>query len=148
MWETIRHKICRVFNRVSQLVTGRAQVRKTFSELSKLSHHGNWYIIFQRMNLSLINLKIPLYAFLILRSVKEEVCPKVNVIARLEYELAYYNPAVHRFNYYTMRTPPQKKIGLDHKQIGVYCDDNFVVTQCKTNFCNRIECIISKFLML
>ena len=27
--------------------------------------------------------------------------PKVNVIARLEYELAYYDSAVHRFNHYT-----------------------------------------------
>ena len=32
------------------------------------------------------------------------ICPKVNVIARLEYELAYYDSAVHRFN--TTRTPP------------------------------------------
>ena len=27
------------------------------------------------------------------------ICPKVNVIARLVYELAYYDSAVHRFNY-------------------------------------------------
>ena len=25
------------------------------------------------------------------------ICPKVNVKAQLEYELAYYDPAVHRF---------------------------------------------------
>ena len=31
---------------------------------------------------------------------------KVSVIARLEYELAYYDSAVHRFNHYTTRTPP------------------------------------------
>ena len=31
------------------------------------------------------------------------ICPKVNVIARLEYELAYYDSAVHRFNHYTTR---------------------------------------------
>ena len=31
----------------------------------------------------------------------------MNVIARLEYELAYYDSAVHRFNHYTTRTPPQ-----------------------------------------
>ena len=35
----------------------------------------------------------------------EGICPKVNVIARLEYELAYYDSAVHRFNNYTTRTP-------------------------------------------
>ena len=31
-------------------------------------------------------------------------CAKVNVIARLEFELAYYASAVHRFNHYTTRT--------------------------------------------
>ena len=35
------------------------------------------------------------------------ICPKVNVIARLEYELAYYDSVVHHFNHYTTRTPPQ-----------------------------------------
>ena len=34
------------------------------------------------------------------------ICPKVNVVARLEYELAYNDFAVHRFNHYTTRTPP------------------------------------------
>ena len=34
------------------------------------------------------------------------ICPKVNVIARLEYELVYYDSAVHRFNHYTTRTHP------------------------------------------
>ena len=34
------------------------------------------------------------------------ICPKVNVIERLEYELAYYDSAVHCFNHYTTRTPP------------------------------------------
>ena len=37
------------------------------------------------------------------------ICPKVNVIARLEYELAYYDSAVHHFNHYTTRTPPRIK---------------------------------------
>ena len=31
----------------------------------------------------------------------KDICPKVNVIARLEYELAYYDFVVHRFNHYT-----------------------------------------------
>ena len=30
---------------------------------------------------------------------------KVNIIARLEFELAYYDFAIHRFNHYTTRTP-------------------------------------------
>ena len=34
------------------------------------------------------------------------ICPKGNVIARLEYELAYYDFAVNRFNHYTTRTFP------------------------------------------
>ena len=35
----------------------------------------------------------------------KSICSKVNVIAQLEYELAYYDSAVHRFNHYTTRTP-------------------------------------------
>ena len=38
------------------------------------------------------------------------ICPKVNVIARLEYELAYYDSAVNRFNHYTTRTPPKTAV--------------------------------------
>ena len=33
-----------------------------------------------------------------------DICPKVYIIARLEYEIAYYDSAVHRFNHYTTRT--------------------------------------------
>ena len=36
------------------------------------------------------------------------ICPKVNVIAQLEYELAYNDYEVHRFNHFTTRTPPSK----------------------------------------
>ena len=32
------------------------------------------------------------------------ICPKVNVITRVEYELTY-DSAVHHFNHYTTRTP-------------------------------------------
>ena len=38
------------------------------------------------------------------------ICPKVNVIARLEYELAYYDSANHCFNHYTTRTPPSNPV--------------------------------------
>ena len=34
------------------------------------------------------------------------ICPKMNIIAQLENELAYYDSAVHHFNHYTPRTPP------------------------------------------
>ena len=37
------------------------------------------------------------------------ICPKVNVITRLEFELVYYDFAVHRFNHYTTRTPPPRR---------------------------------------
>ena len=36
--------------------------------------------------------------------------PKVNVIARLEFELAYFMAAVHHFSYYVTVTP--KLIGI------------------------------------
>ena len=36
------------------------------------------------------------------------ICPKVNVIARLEYGLAYYDSALRRFNHYTTSTPPHR----------------------------------------
>ena len=38
------------------------------------------------------------------------ICPKGNVIARLENELAYYDSAVHRSNHYTTRIPPYKEM--------------------------------------
>ena len=38
----------------------------------------------------------------------------MNVIARLEYELAYYDSAVHRFNHYTTRTPPNEFLFADN----------------------------------
>ena len=39
----------------------------------------------------------------------------MNVIARLEYELAYYDSAVHRFNHYTTGTPPKEEMGKSMK---------------------------------
>ena len=54
------------------------------------------------------------------------ICPKVNIIVRLEFELAYYDCAVQRFNYYTMKTPPHPVI---HARRGnfkiVFFDDEF-----------------------
>ena len=41
-------------------------------------------------------------------TVHKGICSKVNVIVRLEFELAYYDSAVHRFNHYTTRTPPSR----------------------------------------
>ena len=44
----------------------------------------------------------------------------MNVIARLEYELAYYDSAVHRFNHYTTRTPPHFMVN-DCRFLCIYC---------------------------
>ena len=43
----------------------------------------------------------------------------MNVIARLEYELAYYDSAVHRFNHYTTRTPQMVESGGRWQTLGV-----------------------------
>ena len=40
------------------------------------------------------------------------ICPKVNAMARLEFELAYYDSAVQRFNQYTTRTPPPNSANI------------------------------------
>ena len=40
------------------------------------------------------------------------ICPKVNIIVWLEYQLAYYDSAVYRFNHYTTRTPPNPEFQL------------------------------------
>ena len=47
------------------------------------------------------------------------ICPKVNAIARLEYELTYYDSAVHHFNHYTTRTPPTRKME-NSKDLGIF----------------------------
>ena len=53
----------------------------------------------------------------------------MNVIARLEFELTYYDCAVHRFNHYTTRIPPQgpgrhyKTKQNKHRRIQWNCKD-------------------------
>ena len=44
------------------------------------------------------------------------IYPKVNVIARLEFELAYFDSAVKRFNHYTTRIPPSKANGFNYRK--------------------------------
>ena len=36
----------------------------------------------------------------------KDICTKVNVIRRVEFDLVYYDSAVQRVNHYTTRTPP------------------------------------------
>ena len=38
------------------------------------------------------------------------ICPKINITVRLEFELAYYKSAIHRFNHYI--TPSHKQTGI------------------------------------
>ena len=45
----------------------------------------------------------------------KSICPKVNVIVRLEYELGYYDSAVHRFNHYTTSPLPPQEIVCSSK---------------------------------
>ena len=67
----------------------------------------------------------------------------MNVIARLEYELGYYDSAVHRFNHYTTRTPlsipnPFARAGYDTRSIfkriltGFNSEFSFSKTSCLT----------------
>ena len=48
------------------------------------------------------------------------ICPKVNVIARLEYELANYDPVVHRFDHYTTWTPRKFVKLFDNEMISIF----------------------------
>ena len=69
----------------------------------------------------------------------KSICSKVNVIARLEFELAYYDFTVHLFNHYTTRTPPVLKIlsNLSLRGSGFY---NFPKSICsKVNVIARLE---------
>ena len=61
----------------------------------------------------------------------------MNVIARLEYELAYYDSAVHRFNHYT-RTPPSSVEGEELLDIIMLDILKFVVVNDKSYFFGKI----------
>ena len=39
---------------------------------------------------------------------RKGICLRVNVIARLEFELVYYDFTLHFFNHYTTKTPPER----------------------------------------
>ena len=43
------------------------------------------------------------------------ICRKVNIIARLEYEVVYYDLVVHRFNQYTTRHPREMWLPANEK---------------------------------
>ena len=56
------------------------------------------------------------------------ICPKVNVIVRLEYELAYYDSTVQRFTHYTTRTPPWKNDHGHHQHQVLITQISFIVS--------------------
>ena len=58
----------------------------------------------------------------------------MNVTARLEYELAYYDSAVHHFNHYATRTPGQMSV-FETKKL---CD-TIQKKKKKTTTKNKIE---------
>ena len=71
------------------------------------NHDGIYIALFRLFNAEAILLEEQLWYYLThcwedkgVHTFPEGICPKVNVIARLEYEL------VHCFNHYTTRTPP------------------------------------------
>ena len=61
-----------------------------------------------RSTSSLTSLPGPLWPGVVApdRALSMGICLNVKVIARLEFELAYYDSAVHLFNHYTTRTHP------------------------------------------
>ena len=75
-----------------------------------------WYINICRLfNAKVILLEEQLWCYLThswkdkgVHTFPKGICPKVTVRARVEYELAYYDSAVNRFNHYTTRTPPNE----------------------------------------
>ena len=58
----------------------------------------------------------------------------MNIIARLEYELAYYDSAVHRFNHYTTRTP---QIVWKGDRLGIVQE-----TMLTNNICSKPESVM------
>ena len=58
----------------------------------------------------------------------------MNVIARLEYEVAYYDSAVHRFNHYTTRTPPLRHVQVFSYKISPVCRLRYPCS-CSSHFC-------------
>ena len=81
----------------------------------------DWFGSFVRINLCrLFNAKEEQYWCYLTHSWEDKgvhtfpngICPKVNIITRLEFELAYCDSAVHRFNHYTTRTSPGRNCFL------------------------------------
>ena len=52
---------------------------------------------------------------------------KVNIIARLDFKLAYYDSPVQRFNHYTTRTPTPSVVRAVHDDSPVQCFNHYTM---------------------
>ena len=59
-----------------------------------------------------------------------DICPKMNIIARLEFEHANYDSAVRRFNYYTTKT---HHIGVVAIEKGAFGSPSTMIGQLNIN---------------
>ena len=67
---------------------------------------SNDQILARRPDLVFVNSRLCSWEDKGVHAFPKGICPKMNIIVRLEYELTYYDSAVHRFNHYTTRTQP------------------------------------------
>ena len=94
---------------VLQCITNNSIKHRSFVYIQLI----NQRVLFQKIQFSISWEDKGVHAF------PKGICPKVNVIVRLEYRLTYYDSAVHCFNHYTTRTPPQ--IICLHTDVFKYC---------------------------
>ena len=85
---------CKVWFSLASLFNGISTLFRLFNAKAILQEEQLWYYLIHSWEDKGVH------------TFPKGICPKVNVIARLEYELAYYDSAVHRFNHYTTKTPP------------------------------------------
>ena len=88
----------------------RAQLHRWFGLVSLFNGISTFFMLF---NAKAILVEEQLWYYLThssedkgVHTFPKGICLKVNVIAPLEFKLAYYNSAGHCFNHYTMRTLP------------------------------------------
>ena len=61
----------------------------------------------------------------VVKTFHKSICPKVNLIARLEFELAYYESVVHRFNHYSQRKISIIDINENRRFENYHCYESF-----------------------
>ena len=97
-------------------------VTKVIDTLTQEVFHGAFQKLFERYNVCIaaggdyfgedksfmcvLSIKVPIRKKSGNLINDPRIYPKVNIIARQEFELVYYDSVVHRFNHYTTRTLP------------------------------------------